>query len=242
MNKLKASTIKVEHLSQSDIQNMFIVFSTYYENVKFDKFHIDLFEKDKVILLRDQDVIRGFSTLKIFWIKVGSIKIKGLFSGDTIIDGGYWGQTALTMEFFKNVLIEKLKTPLNPFYWYLISKGFKTYLLLTNNFQNYCPRFDRKNTTNENVILDSFAKLLHEDNYDQSKKILVFKDKTDHLKKEIAPITEEMKENSHIKFFTEKNPNWARGDELCCVGKVDFGLAMRYLSRTLLKKLKSRTK
>ncbi len=49
------------------------------------------------------------------------------FSGDTIIEKEYWGNRALTCAMYRYIVSFKLRYPLVPVYWILISKGFKTY-------------------------------------------------------------------------------------------------------------------
>jgi hypothetical protein len=240
MNKLKAFTVTIDSLSETDIFKMYELFSTYYKNTKLGKFKNDLILKDRVILLLDRKNkhICGFSTLKILKTNVNGKQVKALYSGDTILDNNYWGQTALTMEFFKNLVREKFKDPLLPFYWFLISKGFKTYLLLTNNFYNFYPRFDKATPSFESELLDSLSLELFGSAYQQSSKTLCFGSETDSLKEKVAPLTRKALDNPHVSFFSDSNPNWQDGEELCCLGKVDLGLALKYLIRTYKKRFK----
>ena len=129
MGKLFAHTVRISALKDYEVDCMYNLFSTYYENTEKEKFLKDLINKDKVILLRDKKEknIRGFSTVKFIEKNIDGKSVFGLFSGDTVIDANYWGQTALTMEFFKVQMYFKAKHPFSEFYWFLISKGFKTY-------------------------------------------------------------------------------------------------------------------
>jgi hypothetical protein len=239
--KLKASTVYVKTLTQNDTERMLSLFGQYYENIDKNKFYSDLKNKDRVIILRDIETqtIQGFSTLKDMEIQQNNKKIRALFSGDTIIDRDYWGQTALTMEFFKVVAMAKLKNPLEPYYWMLISKGFKTYLLLANNFMTYWPRFDQKTPSDAQEIMNLLGHSLFPGEYIEESGLIVFKKPADRLKLDTAPIDEKLiLKNPKIKFFQDKNPGWQKGDELVCIGSVDLGLATKYLSRTFLKFLR----
>ena len=138
--KLIAKTIKVQSLRESQIDEMFKLFEIFYENVSFLRFKSDLFAKTKVIILLDTEKrIQGFSTFYDFDFPHHQKNYRVLFSGDTIIAPTYWGTSALTMEFLKNMILLKLKYPTRPVWWFLISKGYKTYLLLANNFIQYYP-------------------------------------------------------------------------------------------------------
>jgi len=240
MGKLFSHTVKISKLKDYEVDRMYELFMTYYDNTRKEKFLKDLLNKDKVILLRDKKEknIQGFSTIKFIEKHIQSKKVFGLFSGDTIIHVDFWGQTALTMEFFKNLMLFKLAHPFSPFYWFLISKGFKTYLLLTNNFCNYYPRFDKPTPLYHNEIIDSFANEVLGDSYDQEHGILRCANQFDRLRGEVAPIDDKALKNPNIKFFQDKNTKWMQGDELCCIGGVDLGLITKYLLRTYRKRLK----
>lgn len=240
MSKLCAITIQVKALSESQKKDMYELFSHYYENLNQQKFFDDLNSKEKVILLKDQKgIIRGFSTLMTIETKVNGKKVLGIFTGDTVIHDDFWGGIALTLEFFKNVSLTKLKNAHLEVYWFLISKGYKTYLLLTNNFKTYYPRYDVELQKYHHEIINSFGKTLYADEYDEDSLLVKAAHKYDRLKSSVAPITQKMMEkNPNIAYFNKMNPHWSEGDELCCIGKVDLGLAQVYLSRTIKKFLR----
>ena len=57
-----------------------------------------------------------------------------------MIAQAYWGQKALQRVFTRYVVGVKLRHPLQRVYWFLITKGYKTYLLLSRYFPEYWPR------------------------------------------------------------------------------------------------------
>lgn len=238
MSGLKARTEKINDLSVRQIERMYELFQSFYENVKKEKFINDLKAKDRVIILRGRDSgkIEGFSTIQDVQVDVNGKLVQGIFSGDTVINPAYWGQSALTMEFFKNLAKAKAKRPMRPLYWFLISKGFKTYLLLAKNFSTYYPRFDKELESQNKALVDGFARSLFGELYDSDTMLLKTAFKYDRLKKGVAPATAQAMQDPRVAFFCRMNPGWADGDELCCVGKVDAGLAIKYLSRTWLKR------
>lgn len=239
---LKAKTEDILKLTVKDIDELFKLFAQYYEQINREKFEQDLMSKDHIIILRcvQDKKIRGFSTLKVLEFHINQKKVVGVFSGDTIIDENFWGATALTFEFFKYVLKAKAKNPFRDVFWLLISKGFKTYLLLANNFQTYYPRFDRETPKEyQEFLTNAYLELFPQD-FDPSSGLLKTANKYDRLKSHIAQIGDKELENPKIAFFQKSNPHWSLGDELCCLGRIDLGLVTRYSSRTLLKLLKKR--
>jgi hypothetical protein len=45
----------------------------------------------------------------------------------------------------------------------------------------------------------------------------LFGGKKDRLKQGVADIDERRMKDIHVKYFVERNPNWQKGDELCCI-------------------------
>lgn len=134
----------LKKISITDIQQMYGVFQRYYDNTDLDTFLKDISRKSGAILVRskEDDRVVGFSTIVSMDMTVGERRGKGIFSGDTIIERDYWGSRALQTCFARLMLWEKLRSPHKPVFWLLISKGYKTYLLLANNFKRYYPNPD----------------------------------------------------------------------------------------------------
>lgn len=241
-NKLYYKTLRVHELTPLQINEMFHVFRRYYNNVNEVQFTRDLSEKDAAFLLLDkkENKIRGFSTI----VDLEVNGHRGVFSGDTIIEKEYWGQGTLGVAFLKYLFLKKLRNPFRPLYWFLISKGFKTYLLMANNFSNHYPRFEKEMDQKNKAILDSFANELYPEDYISEKGIISFKNKEkDSLKECIAPITQEMMEaNERIRFFAEKNHNWTAGDELCCIAEMTLSMPLKYQFKIIKKALRKTTK
>lgn len=241
--KLKAHTVKLQEISEKDIARMFDVFSRYYENTSYEQFQSDLRGKEAIFLLRDSlsQEIMGFSTILGLNATINKKQIKGLFSGDTIIEKEYWGQGALGVAFLKYLFIQKLKNPFRPLYWFLISKGYKTYLLMANNFQEHYPRHEKQTPKDKQEIIDTFAATLYKSYYRPEQGVISFQgseSQKDHLKCEITPISREMVlKNDRIRFFAEKNPGWEQGDELACIAKMTFSMPLYYQFKIWKKQL-----
>ena len=241
--KLKATVISIKELNLPERFKMFSIYEKYYENSSREKFEKDLLNKDKVIILKSQgdNEIQGFSTLKHINLVLNSgKKVRGIFSGDTIIEKKFWGDKALNLAFSFYLLKEKYKKPFEPLYWFLISKGFKTYLLLANNFPEYYPSPEAKTPKEMEEVMDEFSMQNYPDAYNPETKTLCFGNNYDSLKKTVAPVDEELLSRYHkIKFFLEKNPNWEKGEELVCLGIFDWKVLATSIYKAFLKMRKS---
>jgi hypothetical protein len=227
--KLTCKTLSVHQLNSSQKREMFHVFEKYYNNIQFKQFEDDLLKKDTIFLLLDKatKTIQGFSTLVHLKALIDGKEVHGLFSGDTVIEKKYWGQGVLGKAFLKELFLTKIKRPWKPLYWFLISKGYKTYLLMANNFGTHYPRFEKETPKKFKKIIDSFGNILYPKNYSEKTGTIVFNQK-DCLKEHVAPITKEMLENKRIHFFNQNNPQWSEGTELACLSEMTITMPFKY--------------
>lgn len=230
---LKAIYKKVSKIDVHEIRQMYGIYCQYYENTTWDIFLRDLSKKTGAFVLYDPKEARvvGFSTIMTCDIIVQGQASRAVFSGDTVIEKAYWGSRALQMAFYKFMIAEKVRYPRQAIHWLLISKGFKTYLLLANNFFNYYPNPENKDQHLAGVV-DSYCKQMFAEYYDADKRILDFGGDYQCLKGDVAEITDAMRrENQKIDFFEQCNPEWRRGTELPCVGVFDWNALAKYALR-----------
>jgi len=223
--------VRVAALTESDKAQMFALMKRYYDEVSREQFLIDLSKKDDVILLLDdsEGQIRGFSTLVSVRVRHQGKIVHGIFSGDTVIEKDYWGQRTLGKAFLRYLLKKKLRRPFAPLYWLLITKGYKTYLMMANNFAEYYPRFDRATPSEKQELLRSFYSQLYPDEYDAEKGIVTPASEACHLKAGIAPISEILLlTNPKIAFFQQINPDWQQGAELACLARMTLWMPLQY--------------
>lgn len=225
----------IDRVSPTDVMTMYGIFSRYYEHAPLDTFLRDMSKKTGVFLLRrrsDREIV-GFSTVATMDLDIDGKPIIGVFSGDTIIEKEYWGSRALPLAFFIYLVRLVVRHPLTPIFWLLISKGYKTYLLMANNFFRYYPHPEGKYSEYSDLI-PLYCEKLFPGYYDPDRKILDFGDQYNRLKDDVARVSDELRSKyPKVAFFEEKNPEWHRGTELPCVGRAGFPDAFRYLFRYL---------
>ena len=241
-HRLIASVRPAASLDDAVVDEMWTLFDRYYADVARPDFVRDLREKDDVILLIDRNLgtLAGFSTIRAYERTVLGRRVTVVFSGDTICDARYWGQRALHGAFLRWVLRRKLAHPFTPLYWFLISKGYKTYLLLARNFPEHWPRHDRATPPWQAALLDELARERYGDAWQPERGILSFTVPHGRLRAAVAPIGEAERGDPQIRFFADRNPRAAEGDELCCLGRVDAALVLNYLGRNVRRALGAR--
>lgn len=231
VNMLTTRYQKVNTLSVVDIARMHELFEANYAYSPLSTFISDLEKKDGAFIVRHKTTqeIVGFSTLGIYTFKLGGKKAKGLFSGDTIIDRNYWGSRSLQKAFAFKLFWEALKSPLTPQYWTLISKGYKTYLLLARNFPDFYPKRGGTASTDLQELVIEYCDAMFPGKLDHDKMLLDFGEGANCLKEHVAAITDDMRADPDIAFFEQRNPTWQRGTELPCIARTDLKTFLSYI-------------
>lgn len=237
MAELQGRVVATEKISAAMRREMFALFQRYYEQVDFERFEADLRPKQFVILLFDsENRVQGFSTLQHLLVYRNGRPIRGIFSGDTVVDERYWGQRTLGRVFLRHLWMEKCRRPFAPLWWFLISKGYKTYLLMANSFPEHYPRFEEPTPNDAQEVMDAFAGQMFPDAYQKESGTIEFAVPHGQLKNRVAPITPDLLENPRIAFYQERNPGWRLGTELACVAKMTWSLPLYYTAKAMLKR------
>jgi hypothetical protein len=219
---LFAQTLAVADLDRPTIAAAFALFHASYAGADRVRFEHDLAEKQHVILLYDREtrLLRGFSTVLLRRIQQATGPATVVFSGDTVIDPAYWGQKQLQLAFARLLFTLKVSAPSEPLYWFLISKGYRTYLLFANAFPHAIPRVDRPQDEELQLVLDRLAAERFGADYDAERGLVRYAIAHEHVREGVAPVTTAALRNPHVRFFAERNPGHADGDELACLADV----------------------
>jgi hypothetical protein len=236
---LCARTTTVTSLDTRTRAAAFALFRATYENACRERFEHDLAEKQHVILLYDSatNALKGFSTVLVREIETPSGPATVVFSGDTVIDCEYWGQKQLQLAFARLLVRLKLRAPWRPLYWFLVSKGYRTYLLLANAFPLSVPRVDIADDPTLRTVLDGLATERFGDQYDRVRGVVRYATPHERVREGIAPVTQAALRNAHVRFFVERNSEHAEGVELACLADVRLGDVARTVARIAKVKL-----
>ncbi len=218
---LQFQLIALSVLDKSQIERMFFLMSEHYDCVTKELFLHDLSNKQWIGLLKDhREQIQGFTTFVINPKNCNAPSYNIVFSGDTIISRDYWGTSELvrgTAYTFGRMLA---MNPQKKLYWYLMSKGHRTYMYLPLFFRRFYPSFDPERHFDYLDIANQCSKILYPAAWDASKGVVIFPEKHGQLKPELAQGALEKKSHSHVQFFLEKNPDFGQGDELICITEL----------------------
>jgi hypothetical protein len=235
---MRKPRLRIEILAVADIEDslkheLYRLFEKYYVDVSWEMFGRDLAEKTHVLLLWDRRRVAGFSTiLKKRMPELGRGVF--LFSGDTVMHRDYWGSKRLQMAFFRYIVASKLQAPFEPLYWMLISKGYKTYLLMRRNFPLSFPNGEAPTPEAFRKVADGFYRQRYGDAYSPASGLIRFETSHGAVRGTIAVPRAEDLEDPSIRFFADRNPDYARGVELACVAEIRFQDFARHLNKYFL--------
>lgn len=223
MKHLKSNIYRTIDISSGDRKTLFAIMDKYYNNMDETKFLDDLNEKDKVIILRDakSGSIKGFSTLMYMHLKILNKPIKAIYSGDTVIEKDSWGTMELVRSFGQCLLDLAREDSPAVKYWFLISKGYKTYFYLPLNFNSFFPCFNKSTPNWEKMVLDGLGQMKFGRRYIPHKGIISHKVRSQSVRRLVADITPDQLKDPHINFFAQCNPGYPKGDQLACIAELN---------------------
>ena len=194
-------------LREADVVAMERLYREFYVGADEADFRRDLAEKDYAILLRGTDVC-GFTTMKL--VEVAGMRV--LFSGDTVVETSQRGQWGLAGGFGQMIKFVEGMFPDETAYWFLISKGARTYRFLPTFFRRYVP--GPVADADLSARLARVASALYPREYNPATGVLHFVGKKDRLRGDLLRMdTESVR-------FRALNPGWMNGDELCCIAPL----------------------
>ena len=228
--------VEVEAIDPRQRDQMFALMCRFYAHMQRFRFERDLRRQRWCLLLQDPDGrVLGFSTQTLLKVSVGGQEVRALYSGDTIVDRDYWGSQAMAVSFCRLAvsLIEQFEG--DPFFWFLTTKGYRTYRFLPVFFREFYPRRDCPTPTWASTLIDALARCRYPVGYDAGRGVVKSSSTGYRLRKGVADMSPERLRDPHVQFFQERNPRHAQGDELCCIARLipeNFSAATRRLIRS----------
>ncbi|WP_224362868.1 hypothetical protein [Hyalangium versicolor] len=239
LSALKGAIVRREALSELQRAQMLALMQLCYAGVSAERFTKDLEDKQYVILLclRRTGELVGFSTLRVAEDRMGGRPVELVYSGDTVIHPDHWGQKELQIQFARFTSWRKLRRPMRPLLWVLLSGGYKTYLLSVNNFPLTLPRHDWVAPPERVTFLRELASRWFGRQFDAERGVLRFEGQNYRVRDGVAPIDRAAALHPHIAFFAACNPGHVEGEELVCLTEIRLRDLARSVGLILVKQV-----
>lgn len=236
--QLSYRTVAVSTLDAPTRARMLALMERCYEGVIPERFFRDLDDKQFVILLHDAagaGTLAGFSTIALKRVPDRGREAEVLYSGDTVIHPDYWGQKMLDTAFARFLLWRKLRRPFSPFYWLLLSAGYKTYLIILRYFAGAFPRRGLEPAPADEAFVHRICGEWFGAQYDAATQVVRM---SGHYKvrEGVAPVDARALSDPDIAFFHARNPGHVNGDELVCLAEVRLSELARAFLRIAAKR------
>lgn len=233
---LKQEIFHPDDLTIARRSEVFALFADCYDCVDEVAFAQDLAQKSSVILLTDEENrVVGFSTQEVYESEFQGEMVRVLYSGDTVIDPAHWGSQLLVKGWCQVAARAMDAAPKMRTFWFLISKGCRTYLYLPLFFRKFLPTVANDDEPCQKELLDQLAKDKFGTNYDAASGLIRFPASRGQLTAELAEIPAGRRDDAHVRHFLSLNPDFAQGVELACLAEISLentrGLGRRWLSQ-----------
>lgn len=215
-----AEATPVTALAAQDRAEMLELLTTHFDGVTTGQFERDLQEKDWVLRIRRGGRLLGFSTMAVYSTTHAGRRINVIYSGDTIVAPEGWGSPALARGWIATVKRLQAMRATEPWYWLLLSSGFRTYRFLPVFWREFSPRFDEVPHTGNERLLATLACERFGECFDEAAGVVRFA-RPQRLRAELAAVPDGRDRDPHVQFFLRRNPGHANGDELVCLAALN---------------------
>jgi len=235
--KLHYQISEPDSLGADCLDSMYALFASVYDGVSREMFDEDLSAKTWVVLLLDEELrVMGFSTQEVYQSETAGGPVKILFSGDTVVAPSHWGSQVLVKGWCEVAARVVESAGGLPCYWFLISKGYRTYLYLPLFFVNYHP--NRNGIAPElGAVLEHVAQEKFSGSFDPESGLIRFPDHAARLGGGLKNIPHHRDQDPDVEFFLEMNPGFADGVELACLAPLNVdntrGVGRRMLTQAM---------
>ncbi len=203
-------------LSRRERQELFTLLDEHFDGVDAAQFERDLDEKDWVLRIRRDGRLVGFTTLQVYAVGTLGARCNVVYSGDTIVAPEAWGSPVLARGWIALVRALQGAGSAEPWYWLLLSSGFRTYRFLPVFWREFWPRHDAEPSAAQAALLETLARGRFGSAYDAARGVVRFAC-PQRLRPALAAVPDGRDDDPHIRFFLERNPGHAAGDELVCL-------------------------
>lgn len=206
-------------LSASERRELFTLLDAHFEGVTAAQFANDLDGKDFVLRVRRGDRLVGFSTVQLCDTVYEGRRVNVVYSGDTIMSPETWGSPVLARGWIAMIRSLQQHRSSEPWYWLLLSSGFRTYRFLPVFWRAFWPRYDEQTPSDAAQLLAQLAMQKFGDAFDPVAGVVRF-EHPQRLRGALAAIPDAKRHDLHVAFFLKQNPGHLNGDELVCLTEL----------------------
>jgi hypothetical protein len=229
--------LAIPDLAGSDRDAMFSLLDRHFLAMDRGVFESDLRGKDGAVVLREAGAVVGFSTFTLRASVDGEGRAASvLCSGDTLIDPGHWGSSALGRTLIQSAWDLHRRSGRETFWWLLITSGPRTWGVLPTFFKEFHPH----PSLPEPSGMVEWMRTLCEERWPARRDPATGVIRLIHpqrLRPPLDVVPASRAGDAAVRWFVSANPGWRSGDELPSLVRIDPAnltrAGWRYLSEYL---------
>jgi hypothetical protein len=209
-------------LSESDSRRMYEILCEHFADVDRSVFDSDLREKSWVVLVEDDcGNIQGFSTLQRMTLQVEGRRMHAFFSGDTVLSNAIMGDASWIPVWTRHVFGEAARLAPEKCYWLLLTATHRTYRILPTCFKEFLPRPEKAPSPEMKALMGQFVRQKFPDEYREDRGLVVLSKTIPYRRPEqVGREVDSAEHHSATRYFKKVNPDFLRGDFLCCLAEL----------------------
>lgn len=234
MGNYRTIIVPTGELAEPTLDAMGRLYLSYYDGSDAARFRSDLADKHEALLVYQDRELVGFTLYELYRECWRGAPVRVIYSGDTVVDRGHWGQQALAFAWISRAGQIKQSEPHTALFWFLIVKGHRTYRYLPTFSRTFHPHWSQR-TDDLKGLADTLAMNRFGAAYDPASGVIRFSESRGHLKRAYAAPSQRESSKPSVSYFLQRNPDYWRGNELVCLCELSESnlkpLAQRLFSR-----------
>lgn len=209
-------------LTESDSQRMYEILCEHFADVDRKVFDSDLREKSWVVLVEDdRGEIQGFSTLQRMTLLANGRRVHAFFSGDTVLSNAIMGDASWIPVWTRHVFGEAARLAPEKSYWLLLTATHRTYRILPTCFKEFLPRPDKVASPEMKALMGQFVRKKFPQEFREDSGLVVLSKSIPYRRPEqVEREVDSAEHHSATRYFKKVNPDFLRGDFLCCLTEL----------------------
>lgn len=160
----------------------------------------------------------GIATTDIFPCTFQGIKTVCIFTGNTFIESPYRGRNFIQLYALLTYIKVRCRYPFRKLYWYYASNGYKSYLIMANNFKVFWPSSGATIPPWESAYME----MLNQHFYSHTGSSPIPADHSRSFNRSDTQLNGQDL-NPTLRFYLARNPRFAEGEKLPCLGPWTLG-------------------
>ena len=204
-----------ERLSPADWEDIWLLTTEFYD-VEREYAEAELRRRQCIATFRMEGVLLGMAAIDVHPAEFRGRMLVFISTTHVLIREHWRGRNLIQKLGLRTFFRTRLRHPLRPIYWFFDTFSYKSYLLLTRNFETYWPRHEQPTPEDQAALIDQLATKVYGPAWRPARGVAV-RSGQKRLRETTAPLVLSADSAPDLAFFARANPGHAEGDMLVCL-------------------------